>query len=81
MGKHSKFSTLDDIRTPLRLSFNDLLVYMIFGYTKLYSLEKKQAFEITNEKIRLFFSMLLVSECHKLPDRNIYWEVSPDTFA
>ena len=37
---------LDDIRTSLRLlilSFNDVLVDIIFGYTKLYSLEKKQA--------------------------------------
>ena len=44
---------------------------MIVGYTKLYIHREKAdiSFEITNEKIRLFLSMLLLSECHKLPDR------------
>ena len=39
---------------------------MIFGYTKLYSHREKAgiSFEITNEKIRLFLSMLLLSGCH-----------------
>ena len=86
MGKHSKFSTLDDIVTPLRLLilfFNDVLVDMIFSYTKLYSHKEKAGirFEITNEKIRLFLSMLLLSGCHKLPDRNMYWEATPDAFV
>ena len=39
------------------------------------------SFEITNEKIRIFSSMLLLSGCHKLPDRKMYWEVTPDTFV
>ena len=73
-----KFSTLDDIVIPLRLLelfFDDVLVDtcyssmvgMIFGYTKLYSHREKAgiSFEITNEKIRLFLSMLLLSGCHK----------------
>ena len=71
-----KFSTLDDIVTPLRfleLFFDDVLVGMIFGYTKLYSNRGKAdiSFETTNEKknIRSFLSMLLLSGCHKLPDR------------
>ena len=67
----------DDIVTPLRLLlllFNDVLVDMIFGYTKLYSHTEKAgpSFEITTEKIRLFLNMLLLSGCHKLPDRNLY---------
>ena len=40
----SKFSKLDDIGTPLRLFelfFDDALVDMIVGYTKLYSHRKK----------------------------------------
>ena len=41
-----KFTTLDDIATPL---LHDVLVYTIFDYTKLYSQ--------TNEKIRLFLSV------------------------
>ena len=45
--------------TPLRLLelfFDDVLVDMIFGYTKLYSDREKAdiSFEITNEKIHLF---------------------------
>ena len=53
MSKNSKFSTLDDIVTPLRLLellFDNVLVNMIFGYTKLYSYREKGGtnFEITN---------------------------------
>ena len=60
-----KFSKLDDIVTPLRLLklfFDHVLVDMIIGYTKLHSHREKAVinFEITNEKIRLFLSMLLV---------------------
>ena len=59
--------------TPLRLLkllFDDVLVDMIVGYTKLYSHREKAdiGFEITKEKIRFILSMLLLSECHKLPD-------------
>ena len=52
-----------------KLCFGDLLVDLIFDCTKLYSLREKAdiSFEITNEKIRLFSSML--SRCHKLSDR------------
>ena len=60
-----------------------LVVDMIFGYIKVYRHREKVgiSFEITNEKIHLFLSMLLLSGCHKLPDRNIYWEATPDTFV
>ena len=59
-----KFNTLDDIVTPLRLVellFDKVLVDMILGDTTLYSYRQKVgiSFEITNEKIRLFLSMLL----------------------
>ena len=58
-----KWSTLGDIVTPLRLlelSFDDVLFDMIFGYTKLYSHREKAgiSFEMTNEKIPLFLTML-----------------------
>ena len=60
-----KFSKPDDIVTPLRLLelfFDDVLVDMIVGYTKLYNHREKAdiSFEITNEKIHLFLSMLLL---------------------
>ena len=53
-----KFSKLDNIVTPLRLLellFDDVLVDMIVGYTKLYSHREKAGinFGITNEKIPL----------------------------
>ena len=51
-----KFSKLDNIVTPLRLLelfFDDVLVDMIAGYTKLYSHREKAdiSFETTNKKI------------------------------
>ena len=71
------FNKLDDMVTPLRLLkllFDGVLVDMIVGYSKLHSHREKAdiSFEITNEKIRLFLSMLLLSGCHKLPDRKMY---------
>ena len=86
MANIPKFSTVDDIVTPFRLFelfFDDVLVDMIFGYTKFYSHREKAgiSFEITNEKIRLFVSMLLLSGWHKFPDRKMYWEATFDTFV
>ena len=80
-----KFSTLDNIVTPLRLFelfVRNVLVDMIFGYTKLYSHNEKtiNSFEITDEKIRLFFSMLLLSGGYNLPYRKMYWQATLDTF-
>ena len=79
-----KFSRLGDVVTPLRFLeffFDDVLVDMIVGHTKLYSHRDKAdiSFEITNEKSRLFLSMLLLRVCHKLPDHKMYWETTPDT--
>ena len=81
-----KFSKIDNIVTALRLLellFHDALVDMIVGYTKLYSHREKTdiSFEIANEKICLFLSMLLISGCHKLLDRKMYWKMTldPDT--
>ena len=81
-----RFSTLDDTVTPLRLVevfFNDALIDMIFGFTTLYSHSEKTgiSFEITNEKIHSFLNMLLLSGCHKLPDRKMYWETTLYTFV
>ena len=81
-----KFSKLDNITSPLRLLelfFGDVLVNMIFGYTKLYSHREKAeiSFEITNEKICLFLSMLLLSGYHKLPGRKMYCVTTPDIFV
>ena len=63
----------------LEIFFDDVSVDMIIGYTKLYSHREKAdvSSEITNEKIHLFLSM----GCHKLPDRKINWEATPDTFV
>ena len=71
---------------PLRLLilfFNDVLVDMIFGYPMLDSHRERSSisFEITNENNHFVLSMLLLNGCHKLPDRNIYWEATPDTFV
>ena len=81
-----QFNKVDDIVNPLRLLklfLDDALVDMIVGYTKLYSHREKTgiSFEITNEKIRLFLSMLLLSGCLKLPDRKLYRELAPNNFV
>ena len=69
---HLGVNSINDIVTPLRLLelfFEDILVDMIFGYTKLYGHTEKVeiSFEITNEKIRLFLSMLVLSGYQKPP--------------
>ena len=81
-----KFSKLDDIVIPLRLLrlfFDDVLVHMIVGYTKFCSHREKVDinFDITKEKICLFLSILLLSGCHKLPERKMCWETTPDAFV
>ena len=71
-----KFSTLDNIVTPQRLL--ELFVNKVL----IGSREKAGiSFEIDNEKLRLFLSMLLLSGCHELPDCEIYWEATPDAFS
>ena len=77
----SKFSKLDDRGTSLRLFesfFNDALVDMIIGCTKLYSHREKAdtSFEITDEIFCLFLEMLLLKGGHKLPNHEMYWELS-----
>ena len=61
------------LRLP-ELLLDDVLIDVIACYTKLYSHREKGdiSFEITNEKICLFLSMLLFSGCHKLPDRKCF---------
>ena len=81
-----KYGKQDDIVTPLRLPelfFVDVLANMIVGYTKSYSHREKAdiSFEITNEKIHLLLSRLLLRGYHKLPDRKMYWETIPNTFV
>ena len=81
-----KVSKLDNIVTPLRLPelfFDDVLVGMTVSYTKLYSHREKVdvSFEITSKKIRLFLNMLLLRGSQKLPEREICWETTPDTFV
>ena len=83
---HLGVNNINDILTSLRfleLFFEDMLVDMIFGYTKLYGhIEKVDiSSEITNEKIRFFLSMLPLSECHKPPETKMYWEATPYTFV
>ena len=77
------FSKIDNIVTPLRLLevlFDDVLVDMFVGHTKLYNHREKAdiSFEITNGKICLFLSILLLSWCHKILDRKRYWEMTTD---
>ena len=78
------FSKLDNIVVLrlFKLFLDDVLVDMIVGYTKLYSHREKTdiGFEIISKKVRLFLRMLLLSGCHKLPDRKMNWETTPQIF-
>ena len=73
----------NDSSQTSQIIFDDVLVDMIFGYTKLYSHREKAdiSFEITNWKIPLFSTMLLLCGCHKLPNHRIHWETTPDAFV
>ena len=80
------FDNIKDIVTPIRfleLFSEGILVDMIFGYNKLYGHTEKVdiSSETTNEKIRLFLSMLLLSGCHKLPECKMYWDATPYAFV
>ena len=56
---------------------------MIVSYTNLHVQREKAdtSFKITNETFCLFLGMLLLSGCHKPPDRKMYMETIPDTFV
>ena len=78
-----KFSKLDNTVTPLRLLelfFDDVLVDMIVGYTKLYSHRENAdiSFETTNQKIWLFLNLLLLSGFHRFETVKICWETNPN---
>ena len=80
------FNKLDDIGTPfrlLKLFFVDVLVVWLLVKPSCTIIERKQTLvlKISNEIFCLFFGMLLLCGCHKLPERRIYWETSPDTFV
>ena len=50
--------------------------------TSSYTVEKAGIyFEITNEKNRLFLSVLLLAGYHTLPEHKMYWEAIPNTFG
>ena len=77
-----KFGKLDDLVTPfrlLKLFFDDVLVDLIVGYSHRERVDI--SFEIINEKNRLFLIVLPLRGYHKLPDREMYWETTPDTFV
>ena len=79
----SKFSTLDKLMTPLRLLKLFFVIYQLIYVLAASSYTAEKAgvnFEITNEKIHLFLSMLLLTGCPKLPNQKMYWESAPDTF-
>ena len=83
---HLGFNNINDIVAPLRfleLVFEDISVDMIFSYFNLYRHTEKVdiSSEITDEKIRLFLSMLLLSGCHKPPESKTYWEKTPYAFV
>ena len=85
MGKYSKIKytrQFSDFSQSSRTILCNVLVDMNFGYIKLHSRESRYYnFEITNEKIRSFLSMLLLNVYHKLPNHKMYCEATPDTFV
>ena len=76
---------LEEIGTPLsllELFFDDMLISGIVDFTLYARREKSDTeFGITKEKFRLFLAMLLMSGYHRLPDRRLYWSLSPDLFV
>ena len=78
------FSALDNLETPLRLLESFFVTYQLIGFLDTSSCTVEKAgtdFEITNEKISLFLSVLLFTGYHKLPGHKTHWEATPDTFV
>ena len=67
--------------------FDDVLVDMIFLkiFDDVFLTTPREkgdiSFEITNEKIDFFLSMLLIGECDDLSGCKMYQEAIPDTLA
>ena len=83
--KHSKFGKLGHIRALFRffeLFLDYTLVDKIVGYTKLCAHREKEgtSFEITNESLRIFLGMLLLSGYNNLRNRKMYYETTLETF-
>ena len=79
-----KFSALDDLVTPLRLLELFFVTFQLMRFLATSNCTVEKAginFEITNDKICLFLSMLLLNGYHNLPDHKMYWEVTLDTFV
>ena len=78
------FRALDELVTLLRLLelFFMMCQLILFCATSSCTVEKASInFEITDEKMRLFLSTLLLTGYHKLPDLKMYWEATPGTFV
>ena len=75
----NKSGSGSDFSQAFRIILCDVLVDKIFGYI---TVEKAGInFEVATEKIRLFFSILLLNGYHKLPDYKMYWEATPYNFV
>ena len=78
-----KFSTLDDLVTPLRLLELFFVTHQLIRFlaTSSCTVDKTGITEITDGKIHLFLSVPLLTGYHKLPDHKIYWTATADTFV
>ena len=79
-----KFSAVDDLLIPDRLLDLFFVTFQLIWFLAISSCTVEKAginFEITNNKIWLFLSMLLLTGYLKFPDDRMYWEVTPILFC
>ena len=85
MGKYSKVYCarwFSDSSQTSQIFLYDVLVHIILCCTSTCTVEKAGInFKITNEKMPLFISMLILTGYYKLSDHRMYREMTPDAFV
>ena len=79
LGSHCK--SKDQNATVVNLIQIAMMIILPRDVNDLENVLRNQRFSISNETFCLFLGILLLCGCQKLPDRNIYWKKSPNTFA
>lgn len=74
----SKYSQMGPVEI-FELFFDDKLISYLVDQSKLYALFKNvNDFDVTNDEIKCFIGILILSGYNGLPGKRFYWDSSPD---